>query len=231
MTIDGPRRNVAALVITDGRREHIADTIASFELNVPYGAVTERWLYDDSGDEENHRWLRSMFPTWTLVFHARGRQGFGGAIRTAWSVLQTETEADYIFHLEDDFTFNRLIPLDGMIELLDSYPNIAQVALRRQAWNPVEKAAGGVVEANPEAFLELLTMYGDRWLEHSLFFTTNPCIYRKSLFDFAWPEGEQSEGQFTMMLREAGYRFAYWGARNDAPWVHHTGLERNGTGY
>ena len=45
-------------------------------------------------------------------------------------------------------------------------------ALRRQPWNDTEKAAGGVVEANPKAYTDRVEGR-IHWLEHRQFWTTN----------------------------------------------------------
>lgn len=219
---------IALIVITDGRTDCITRTIESAMSNLE--GVTERWMYDDSGDEDHRAWLFKTFPEFRLVYHPEGRQGFGGAIREIWDVLRKRSAADYIFHLEDDFTFNRPVPLDDMIEILDEQPELAQVALRRQAWNSHEIRAGGVIEVNPDAYTERLGHFHS-YLEHDLFFTTNPSLYRRSLLDNEWPEGANSEGRFTGWMRDLNYRFAYLGERSDPPWVHHIGDERAGKDY
>ena len=221
---------IALLVITDGRKDYIVKTVASALDNLD-GPITERWMYDDSGDSEHRAWLRKTYPQFTVIWHPEGRQGFGGAIRAAWHTLRLSSKADHIFHLEDDFTFNRPVPLDDMIEILDENEKLAQIALRRQPWNDIERAAGGIVESNPGAYDEV---YGHDYsfLEHDLFFTTNPSLYRRSLIETVeWPLGAQSEGMFSIALRELGYRFAFLGERTDTPWVHHIGNERAGSGY
>ena len=221
---------IALLVITDGRTDCITKTVSSALANLD-GPISERWMYDDSGDADHRAWLARTFPDFQLIYHPDGRQGFGGAIREAWAALETNSAADYIFHLEDDFTFNRPVPLEDMIEILDENRHIAQVALRRQAWTSVEKRAGGVIETNPDAYR---AVYGQfvSYLEHDQFFTTNPSLYSRRLIEeHEWPEGAQSEGRFTEQLRQARRTFAYLGERTDPPWVHHIGDERAGTGY
>ena len=153
---------IALIVITDGRTDCITRTIESAEANLD-GPITERWMYDDSGDEAHRVWLMHRFPQWQVFWHPDGRQGFGGAIREAWRTLRFESAAEYIFHLEDDFTFNRPVPLDDMIEILDEEERLAQIALRRQAWNSIEKRAGGVIETNPTAYTERLGHFRAAW--------------------------------------------------------------------
>lgn len=221
--------SVALLVITDGRRDCVAQTIPSARANL-VGPVTRKVIYDDSGDEGHHDWLADTFPDFELFAHPMGRQGFGGAIRTAWSYLAAGDE-DHVFHLEDDFVFNRTVRLDDMALVLDNYPYLIQLALRRQPWNEEERAAGGIVESHPDDFAEM-TWNGHTWLEHRRFFTTNPCLYRRSLCTEQWPDGEHSEGRFGQRLIERpSARFGYWGARASGEWVAHVGHERVGVGY
>lgn len=218
----------ALLVITDGRREYLEHTVVSAAQNLQ--GLTEWWMFDDTGDEQHRDWLRAHFPSF---IHINGgpRQGFGGAIACAWHHLQMQSVAEHVFHLEQDFTFNRRVPLHLIEAALNECPHVVQFALRRQAWNPIELAAGGVVEANPEAFVEVDSAHG-RWLEHRMFWTTNPCVYRRTLIADGWPTGEHSEGQFThRLLADPDLRFAYWGDRASGEAVSHIGHNRAGIGY
>jgi hypothetical protein len=219
---------VDLLVITDGRRT-VVDAIASAEENL-YGAELTRWLYDDSGDAAHRAWLAETFPDWSLFWHRR-RQGFGGAIRAAWAHLRANGGAPWIFHLEDDFTFRRPVPLDELAAVLELRPDVAQLALRRQPWNPTERDAGGLIEVAPADYVDTVTG-GHRWLEHRKFWTTNPALYRRSLIERRdWPRGEHSEGRFGLELFAAGDVVGYWGGRSSGEWVHHIGDVRAGTGY
>lgn len=221
---------IALLVLTDGRRDCIEETIPSAFDNLR-GPVTRRVLYDDSGDEGYRSWLLKRFPTFELVHHPHGRQGFGGAIQTAWRHLALVREP-YVFHLEDDFTFNRPVDLQAMMQVLDSRPYLVQLALRRQPWNDQEKRAGGIVEMHPNDYTEH-ALGGHHWLEHRRNFTTNPSLYRRSLCARGWPEGRETEGRFGIGLMEddPDLRFAYWGSRDSGEWVTHIGDQRVGMGY
>lgn len=149
---------IALLVMTDGR-DTIYQTIPTAEAFLD-GPISERWIHDDSGDPANTEKLRRIFPEWTVVSTA-GRSGFGGAIRSAWHTLREQSSADFVFHLEDDFTFHRLVPLDQLALLLLRHPELAQVALRRQPWNAEELAAGGIVELHPDDFVDEHDPYFD----------------------------------------------------------------------
>lgn len=220
---------IALLVMTDGRDDLLAETLASFAANVT-GPISERWIHDDTGDRRHSDRLAGLYPDFTVVTSA-GRSGFGGAIANAWGHLYRHSSSRFVFHLEDDFTWNRPADLDDLADLLDLYPHLAQVAYRRQAWNAEEIAAGGIVEQHPEDFTDCAA--GDlRWLEHRRFFTTNPSLYRVDLLERGWPTGAHSEGRFSLdLFADPARRSAYFGPRDSPPWVHHIGATRAGTGY
>lgn len=227
---------IALLVLTDGRRDCIERTLASAAHNL-IGPVTTRVIFDDSGDDDYHIWLH-RFDGYRIV-RGGGRSGFAGAIQGGWNWLGAHTDEPFVLHLEDDFTFNRPVRLTDMAATLAKHPHLAQLALRRQAWSADELRAGGVVEVWPDEYVDCADRDGCRWLEHRLFFTTNPCLYRRELMAEGWPSGEQSERRFTHQLLTEGFdrvtgddvRFGYWGSRGSGEAVNHIGEQRNGVGY
>lgn len=229
--------SVALLVMTDGRGHCLERTIKCFGDMVT-GPITARVIHDDSGDPAYRSWLLDQFPAYHVI-STPGRSGFGGAIRSAWRHVGTLPQP-YVLHLEDDFEFRRPVDLSDLASLLEARPYLSQVAFRRQAWGPEERAVGGFIEQHPDAYTE----HHDgeyAWLEHSLFFTSNPCLYRRQIIDVGWPEGERSEGHWGLKLRSRGLpwgisgndvRSAFWGSLEDGrDWVWHIGDERVGTGY
>ena len=212
---------IALLVMTDGRKQYIHKTLASAFSELD-GPIVHRVMFDDSADEANHQWLRDNFPNFDLYYKPT-RQGFGGAINSAWHILRNY-DFDYVFHLEDDFTFNRPVILKDMAKKLEENPNVFQMALRRQPWNNEERAAGGVIQRWPDQFHQQ-----DGFISHRLFFTTNPSLYRKSLIDSRdYATVKDAEGHFTLSITAESpeYCFGFWGDKSDQPWVTHIGAER-----
>jgi hypothetical protein len=117
-----------------------------------------------------------------------------------------------------------------MARLLDRYVHLAQVCLVRQPWNDEERTAGGIIAANPDDFTDRDDPGIGQWVEHRRCFSTNPCLYRRSLLRVGWPKGSHSEGVFTHQLLERGWSFAYWGERGSQQ-VTHIGDVRTGVGY
>lgn len=226
----------ALLVMTDGRFDLLDRTLQSLD-RLLVGPVDELIINCDTGDPDDGAYLRDRYRDWTVCAGDR-RRGYSGAMRHAWHALRAGTRASHVVHWEDDFTLLQPFDLAAAIAVLDRHPHVAQMALRRQAWYPNELDAGGILEAHPGSFTE--TRDGEQvWLEHRRWFTTNPCIYRRSLLRVGWPNCEGSEDMFTRCLLAGGtpeakaedVRFGYWGAADSGVWVEHTGAQRAGTGY
>ena len=216
---------VTWLVMTDGRSDCIRRTIPQAEEQL-LGPIAAKVIHDDSGDPEYRAWLEGEFPSFTVIGGPE-RRGFGGAIQSAWSFCRV-LPGQYVFHLEDDFSLEREVDLTAMREVLDSHPYLVQLALLRQAVNESERAAGGVIEQHPDEY-ERKSWDGHAWLEHQLFFTTNPSLYRVSLCGRGWPDGSRSEGIFGVQLfaEQPKFRCGFWG---EGVSVRHFG-ERQGVGY
>jgi hypothetical protein len=233
---------IVATILTNGRIDLLDRTMTSFNDKLRAGDnVTRRIIWDDSGSDEVYHYLRLAYGPagWLVTRSPEGSEGFGGAIRSAWAWLAERTAEPYVMWIEDDFVFEKVIQVDAMTSVLDHHPHIAQMALKRQPWNATEEAAGDVVAVAPDAYTDH-SERGYQWLEHRLFWTTNPSIFRRDLLSVGWPAGPESEGRFTHQLLGEGLpsgvaghdvRFAYWGPRRSAPAVTHIGLERTGFGY
>ena len=229
--------SITLLVMTDGRRDCIAQAIPAAEAQL-HGPITRRVIHDDSADPNYRDWLVGLFGDTFEVFGGPVRQGFGGAIRSAWEFLLAGEDSHperFVFHLEDDFVLLRPVDLEAMIDVLDSFPHLVQLALRRQPWNDEEQAAGGIVESHPDDYIDVVGRTNRawaKWLEHRRFFTTNPSLYRTTLCRKGWPEGEHSEGIFThRLLADPDVRFGFWGDRKSGEAVSHIGNKRVGVGY
>lgn len=219
--------SIVLLVMTDGRPT-VHEAIASATRHL-HGPITHRVIHDDSGNASHRGELSARYPDFEVI--GGPRAGFGGAIAHAWEHLVNSTHESWVFHLEDDFTFNSAVDLAGMATVMDANPHLLQMALRRQPWNEAERRAGGIVEQHPDDFVERHDE-SRSWLEHRRFFTTNPSLYRSELCSVGWPSGEQSEGKFGIQLMQnQTAAFAFWGSRASGEWVTHIGHERVGYGY
>lgn len=216
---------IACLIVTDGRRECILRTVEALTHHL-IGQVDYTLLIDDSGDAQYASWLDLVFPLFQQVHHNM-RRGFAGAVISAWSNLP---ECDYVLTCEDDMVLTQDIHLSELVTILEANPQLAQVVLKRQAWNESEIAAGGIVELHPDDYTDMETN-GIAWALHRLFYSTNVNLMPYRITRLGWPNVEHSEGHFGAKLKENGYSFAYLGHKFDAPKVEHIGLQRIGAFY
>ncbi len=196
--------SVALLLISDGREEYLKATMAS---------------------------AMEMLPTFDYFVHvddSAHELGFGGAVQEGWRRV-LDTDAEWCFHLEQDFTFRRYADTAAMIRVLERHPYLAQMALLRQPWNAAERAAGGVIEQSPADYTTV-SWEGFTWREHRRFVTTNPALWPRWVLERGWPTGEQTEGRFGIDLfaSDENLRSAFWGT---TVWVDHIGDVRSGVGY
>lgn len=218
---------IAVLVRTDGRDSLLAQTIESLDANL-VGPITRKIIHTDAGPGHVKE-LADRFLEWEII--GGPRLGFGGAINRAWRYIAQEPTELFLFDTEDDFIFKRPVPLIDMASVLSQHPHIAQLALRRQPWNGEEKAAGGIVEMWPDSYTDVF-WEGCAWLEHRLFWTTNPSLFHISRCASGWPAVDKSEAVYSkLVFADPQTRGAYWGSRDSGEWVTHIGDERVGKGY
>lgn len=219
---------IALLIVTDGRRDYLERTMESFYHHC-WHAFAARIVVNDSLDPAYRAYLDDRFWGHTIL-HPTEKRGFCGAIQAGWAAIPPDV--DLVYHLEEDFVFNRDVDLRAMVQVLTEHPYLAQLALKRQPWNDEEKAAGDMLKRFPGAFTQMSD--GEhKWLEHQQWFTTNPSLYPRWVADRAWPNPPECEGRFThAFIRDVPIvRFGYWGELDDEPWVTHIGEERAGHGY
>jgi hypothetical protein len=217
---------ITLLIMTHDRKDTLAKTIESLNRYL-YGRVDRRVIHSDARDPAYNDWLTQFTPEYELMIN-EGTHGFGPAIQNAWSELH---DSDYILHWEDDFVLKEKLNVDFLRWILTTQPDLAQIALKRQPWNPQEIAAGGIIEQDPDSYTEEMK-YGYVITKHRKFFTTNPCVYPWNVVDLGWPDEQYSEGAFGFKVWDAGLYSAYLGSKFDAPKVEHIGYERGtGSGY
>src|SRR5262245_30207612 len=173
------------------------------------GCIIERCvIYDDSGDADHKAWLARTYGR-AVVLGDPERRGFGGAIEYAWQAVAETGGPRFVFHLEDDFVCNRDVPVDDMALILDTFPEVAQVALQRQPIAEHERAAGGVIAAWRDRYTPAMA-HTVPFVMHDLFWTTNPSLISlDTIRAYPWPNVERSEVAYADLMRALDFRFAY----------------------
>ena len=191
---------VALVVISDRPHDlYLNRCLQSLDRFFPNECVVQRVLVDDPG----HRYTAS------------------GAVRVGWEQV---TDADWVFHCEEDFVLTQPVDVKSMAAVLDAEPNLASLCLLRQPWSHDEHRAGGIVPLYAEHMVDRETN-GHRWVQHDRFFSLNPSLIPRRTFELGFPEG--SEPAMTEQLLGKGFHFGYWGWRFDGPRCFHIGEIRS----
>ena len=97
-----------------------------------------------------------------------------------------------------------------------------------EPWSPVEQAAGGQIETNPAAYTQCRDVHNS-WVEHQTLFSLNPSLIPTEITELGWPSGPlygEDSGNESGMTRKCLHKdlsFAYYGRREDPPYVRHVG--------
>lgn len=157
----------ALVVITAGRKTYLERTLISFHEHCDH-KFSHRLIVDDSGSHAFADWLERTFPSWTIIHHQQN-DGLRASIDSAWQWCHTNA-VDWVFHLEEDFTFEEDVDIPRMKSLVEAH-DLHQLVLYRQPWAPREMSAGGYLHLGG---WERLT--DDLYLGRHLF-GFNPCLY------------------------------------------------------
>jgi len=211
------------------RREYLVHSLASLSERVS-GPIVQRVIYDCWGDPEIRADLvRIGELAGYYVVGPEMRPDFTASMVAMWRYLAKRARGEFIFQVEDDFLYERDVDLRPMIATLREQPHLVQVALLRDACYPDEQETGGIL-GWPEPAFTRVEDNGSSYLEHRLFWTNNPSLFRRELTDTPWPSGHKSETLFgRKVLAHPEARVAFWGQGEE--WIRHIGEVRAGVGY
>ena len=206
------------------RRDYLRLSLASLVENVT-GPIVQRVIYDCWADPAIRSELEAMAPPGFYVVGPDVSTDFTASMQAMWRYIAKRAKGEYVFQVEDDFTYTRPVDLAEMMAVLARDPHLAQLALLRDPCYPDERETGGILGWPLPAFT-----FRDGWFEHRQFWTLNPCLFRKAMTDRPWPSGRHSETLFgKALLRDERVRFAFWGEGEE--WIRHIGTVRAGVGY
>ncbi len=210
------------------RREYLIRSLASLNERVT-GPIVQRVIYSDWGPDVLED-LTSIATSNAFYIAGPDRHlGYTDSTRAMWRYLRDRARGQYIFAVEDDFTYDRDVDLNPMIRTLVAEPHLRQLALLRAAAYPREHEAGGVLQSlKTETVLRNGRPFP--FVEHRDHWTANPSLFKRTLTATPWPQGSSSERKFgDLILKDKDAAFAYWGSGES--WITHIGEVRAGTTY
>lgn len=199
-----------SMVLTTDGRPYLAPTRESAAVNLPKFDHTV--LIDDSGT----RAAEAFYGLFDEVVVHEYRRGLGGAVQSAWDAVRG---AEWVFHMEDDWTFNHPIDVEAMRAAIEQNPYLAQMCLKRQPVNELEERAGGFVQLEIEQY-----RHQEGWLERRHIFSLNPCLIPGWVLEVS--KGGLEAEITSDLVADPDVWFGVWGLLSDAPQVEHVGHQR-----
>jgi hypothetical protein len=93
------------------------------------------------------------------------------------------------------------LPIQEAIDILVTFPKVAQVLFQRQPLTPTEVEAGTVVGA-------MAPTNCGTWSTQTHIFSLNPCVIPRHIVELGWPAGNEREQ--TDRLLADGWVFGVW---------------------
>lgn len=222
ITINDKSFKIALTMTTNGRNMFLEQTILSLREKIfsQYN-FDIKIIVDDSGLIDNYATVKKLCPEFIVYSHNKP-MGLAKTVQDAWTSVPSYI--DYIFHLEDDFIFNKTPQFEKMISILELMPHLSQMLLLRQPVNTEEEIFGGYIQQFTNEY-DQCSLENFYWIENNRFFSLNPSIIPRKIFEkYSWPTGNEAE--MTAKLNEDGFRHGIWGKKDDAPMVEHIGVFR-----
>ncbi len=219
---------VAVLFFTTSRYEYLVPMLESFNEKVKFGDIeTYKIMVDDyplRRDIDILNQLKDKYKIDKLVLNETN-QGYSLAWKTGWS--HVPKDIDYIWHQEEDFTFNKEVEIKDMIETLEKCPTkLTQVVLKRQKWYD----NGDFVDSIESGKLgEELEFDGKKVVIHQTYFNSNPCLYPRWILDEEYSQNPQETVIVYHLKKKYPDRYsAIYGGRKDEAYIKHIGIYNQG---
>lgn len=202
--------STALLVIGNGRLDYLHQSVDAALQHLP--EFDHYLMIDDSGEAIVRRQLARHYPDFTIHSHEHN-QGMARAVQSGFD-LCLQTDADFVFWLEEDMVIYRPIPMNLALSAMCWEPHLAQMLFQRQPLSPDEHATGSVVGAMGP----LTERYG--FYEQTHIFSLNPCLIPRNVLELGWDS--DNERGMTKKLLDHGLTFGVW----DGQYVEHIGVAR-----
>jgi len=221
-------------VLTCGRPDYLRRTLEAYaDFLDPQPEALLVW---DDGLQTPVETFSPFSHLGQVVEGKEGKLGTFAAHAELWRATRRAEydHLDYVFVAEDDVLLLRPLNVTWMRELLDTEPDLEQVALVRAPYPcgaGAEMAMGGFIPMFPDRYNRRTTTIGDntcKWISSQWDWTSSPALLRMSLTrEVDWPihDSERALGPL-LMERNPNAVSGYWGWGEAI--CSHIGLESGG---
>jgi hypothetical protein len=222
------KKNICILFFTTSRYEYLIPTMESFNDNVDFGDNNiYKILIDDYPLRRNEDMLNLLVKKYNIdkLILNDENMGYSAAWKKMWEAIPKNT--DYIWHQEDDFTFNKKIDINNLMSLLENKKiQLFQIFLKR---NIVFETNDYIEKIENNKCGEDVNINGQNLVLSNHYFNSNPCLYPYWITQENY-SGNPQETPIINHLKQKyihGYS-AMLGARNDTNIINHIGMYTQG---
>lgn len=189
---------VTVCITSCGRLDLLAETLRTFRAHNRGGRFI---ISEDSADAAVVDTLKRTYPE-MKVLHGPERLGLMRSIDRLYSAVET----DYIFHLEDDWSFDGPVDWEGAIALIEARDDVANVSVR--AFDEIRSKYRSRSDAGTFQGREITVMRRDA---HPEFFgwSPNPGLIKRSLYEAYKPFSRLNPDQMSALIKKDGRSMAY----------------------
>ncbi len=164
---------ICQVVFSTNRLEYLTKTLKSQKLLDCQGCQVTKILFDDYPQGRCNATVTALAKShgYELQLHEQN-QGITGTWQHLFDIVKQQ-EFDYIWHQEDDAEILHPVKFQDLIEILQAYPLLSQVQLKRNNWY--------AHETQPVTALPQDTVFKNYRIEHG-----NPYFWMMASFYPAW---------------------------------------------
>lgn len=210
------KTNIILTITSCKRLGLFKQTINSFiNCNLDYRLISKWICIDDNSSEEDRAEILKLYPFFTFIYKPPQDRGHIKSLNIIVDYLQDNKDIEYVFHLEDDWTFidESHYILDSL-NILDSDVNIGQVLVNRNYTQDIDttniEISGGEMHTSKIGSVKYIkhVYYPANTLKHYTYNQTLPTFLNNTY----WPHYSLRPSiTRARVFRELGYFSDFYG--------------------
>lgn len=222
------KKNICILFFTTSRYEYLIPTMESFHKNVNFGGNNiYKILIDDYPLRRNEDILNKLVKKYNIDKLILNDENMGYSV--TWKKMWQNIPKDihYIWHQEDDFTFNKKVDINALISILENKKiQLFQIFLKR---NIVFEKNDYIRNIENNKCGERVVINEKELILCNHYFNANPCLYPYWITQENYSENPQETPIINYLKKKYTHGYsAMLGGRNDINIINHIGQYTQG---
>jgi len=183
--------NTCLIVLTAGRLDYLDKTISSLNKNLK-GNISKKFIIDNSdGPTINYDGYHTLkFPSFGFNY---GEDRHSTVLRIMFKLFKQLPYENVVF-FEEDWEIVNELNVDNLLPLINK--DVCQVKFARN-----EKYMEYTMDKYEYSIVDDSVVLNNAKIDNPWFFSWNPSIFNKRIFDIEYPFGEFHEARFGKMVR------------------------------